>query len=84
MWNLGDLVVIQKIMSIGLLNNANNVKKLDTSSKFALVWKGINQLDVIVEKTFNLLVWLGVKGLMGDKKSLTKTTNQAWIPKGNG
>jgi hypothetical protein len=35
---------------------------------------------------------LGVKGLMGgqkslimgDQKSLTKPTNQAWIPKGNG
>jgi hypothetical protein len=56
MWNLGDLMVIQKTMSIGLLNNANNVRNLDTSSKFALVWEGINQLDVIVENTFNLLV----------------------------
>jgi hypothetical protein len=27
----------QKIMSIGLLNNVNNVRNLDTSSKFALV-----------------------------------------------
>jgi len=70
-------------MSTGLLNNANNVRNLDTSSKFALVWEGINQLDVIVENTFNLLVWLGVKGWMGDQKSLIKPTNQAWIPKGN-
>jgi hypothetical protein len=70
-------------MSIGLLNNANNVKDLDTSSKFALVWEGTNKLNVIVEKS-NLLVWLGVKGLMGDQKSLTKPTNQAWVPKGSG
>jgi len=41
---------------IGLLNNANNVKNLDASSKFALVWEGTNKLDVIVEKTSSFLV----------------------------
>jgi hypothetical protein len=57
---------------------------LDTSSKIVLVWEGTNKLDVIVDKTSNLLMWLGVKGLMGDKKSLTKPTNQAWVRKGSG
>jgi hypothetical protein len=49
-------MVLQKIMSIGLLNNANNVGNLDTSSKIVLVWEGTNKLDVIVDKTSNLLM----------------------------